>query len=220
MIRITNLKKQLSDGFCLDIPSLVIESGERVALVGVNGSGKSTLLRLIAGVLKPDSGTIEIDVPKEEICYQPQTPFCFNGTVRSNVALSCKDEALCDRLLRECRLTELSKQKVGALSGGERQRVALARSLAKQSAILLLDEPLSASDLEMGDALSEVIKHEYDSPDKTLLVATHLPKHAFLTATKILLLNAGRIEEYNDPQAMKTPDSTFGKAFFAQWVWG
>ena len=219
MIRISQLKKKLSDDFTLEIEDLTIQNGERVALIGVNGSGKSTLLRLLAGLIKPDSGEITASFSPETVCYQPQAPFCFRRSVRENVLLAAADQERCDRFLRDCCIADLKDRKASSLSGGEKQRMYLTRSLAADPALFLADEPLSAVDLSTSEALEELLRQEFDVPDKTLVFSTHLPKQAFSIATKIILLDGGRISECGAPEELRSPRSDFGKAFFSQWTW-
>ncbi|MBQ7687945.1 MAG: ABC transporter ATP-binding protein [Clostridia bacterium] len=220
MIRITNLKKRLSDDFTLDIPSLTVESGERVALIGPNGSGKSTLLRLISGAMKPDEGSIDVALPKAQIGYQPQSPYVFKGTVEYNVRLGAHGEPNVGALLRACRLDALRDKKTAFLSGGERQRTCLCRMLAGQYGLLLLDEPLSAADVETGEELQQVLLDHCRNGGRTLLFATHLPAQAFALATKILIMNRGAVVEYGSPAELSAPKSDFGKRFLSQWKWG
>ena len=220
MIRISQLKKKLSDDFTLEIKELTIEDGERVSLIGVNGSGKSTLLRLLAGLIKPDDGEISMSFSPETVCYQPQDPFCFRRSVRENVLLAAGAQDRCDRLLRECGIAELQDRKAASLSGGEKQRMYLARSLAADPALFLADEPLSAVDLSTGDALAKLLREEFNKPKKTLIFSTHLPKQAFSVANRIVLLDGGRITECGAPEELQSPRSDFGRAFFSQWTWG
>lgn len=220
MITITNLRKRFSDDFILDIPSLTVEDGERVALIGPNGSGKSTLLRLIAGVMRPNEGTIEISLPKEQVGYQPQSPYVFKGTVESNVRLGIHGETELDGLLRECRLEALRDKKTSQLSGGERQRMCLCRMLAGNYRLLLLDEPLSAADIETGEALEQTLLRYCGTAGASLMIATHLPKQAFDVATKILIMHNGAVAEYGSAEELTAPKSEFGRRFLSQWKWG
>ncbi len=217
MIRIRNLKKKCSDTFTLEIPSLEIEDGARVALIGPNGAGKSTLLRLLAGITKPDEGSIDLGAPKGGVGYQPQTPYVFKGTVEQNVRLALSPAADADALMASCGLTALRGKKTGRISGGEKQRTCLCRMLAGRYRVLLLDEPLSAADIETGEALERVLKAHCEETGATLLFSTHLPKQAFGVADKILLLHRGRIAEYGDAAAMTQPESAFGRLFLSQW---
>lgn len=217
MIRISNLKKTFSSDFTLKIDELTIEDGDRVALIGLNGSGKSTLLRLLAGQLAPDEGTIACDTPKAKTGYQPQSPYLFRGTVEYNVRLAPRAPKELAPLMKACALEPLAKKKATSLSGGERQRVFLARMLAGDYDLLLLDEPLSAADLQTGAALSETLRESCEKTKRTLLFSTHLPRQAFDIANKILLLDGGRVAEFGSTSQMKTPESDFGKAFFSLW---
>ena len=217
MIKITELEKKLSSDFTLKIGELNIDDGERVAVIGPNGSGKSTLLRLIAGIIKPDSGSIEITAKKSKIGYEPQNPYSFSGTAEDNVKLGIHGEADIEKILRECRLTELRSKRSAKLSGGERQRMCLARMLAGNYSLLLIDEPLSAADIETSSALEDFIKSECEKSGTTLLVSTHLPSQALNIATKILIMNKGKISEYSDVSQLKNPESEFGRKFIEQW---
>ena len=217
MIRISGLKKKCSDTFTLDIPDLTVPDGARVALIGPNGSGKSTLLRLIAGVLQPDEGKIEIDAPKQQRGYQPQTPYAFRGTVERNVRLGAKGDADIGALLDECGLAALRQKKTSQISGGERQRMCLARMLAGGYKLLLLDEPLSAADIETGALLEQVLLRRCEQNRTTLLFSTHLPKQAFDVATTALILHRGQIAEYTSTADIGTPKSDFGRLFISQW---
>ena len=216
MIKITGLKKKYSADFTLEIPSLTIPAGARVALIGPNGAGKSTLLRLIAGILKPDEGEIEISVPKAAVGYQPQTPYAFQGTVAQNVRLAAGGREI-SGVLEACNLTELKDKKTGRISGGEKQRMCLARMLAGSYNLLLLDEPLSAADIETGALLERVLTKHCEENGTTLLFSTHLPKQAFDIATEVLILHHGRIEERGGIEELGAPKSEFGRLFLSQW---
>lgn len=216
MIKIRELEKTLSPDFTLKIGELTIEDGERVALIGPNGSGKSTLLRLLAGILTPDKGTIEISFPKASVGYEPQSPYVFKGTVLSNVRLGAKNADVSD-VLRECRLEALRDKKADKLSGGEKQRVCFARMLAGNYGCLLLDEPLSAVDIDTGAALEDTLKNHCETNGTTLILSTHIPSEAFRVSTKVLIMNGGRIEEYAPAEALRSPQSEFGKKFISLW---
>ena len=215
MIVIRNLVKRLSPDFSLVVDDLTIKDGEKVALVGVNGSGKSTLLRLVAGVLKPDEGEITVT---GKVGYSPQSPYAFRGTALFNVTVADKTKKDPGPVLEACELTALRDKKMTALSGGERQRVFLARSLLGDYSVLLLDEPLSAADIETGRRLSAVIKQYAEQKRATLLFSTHLPRQAFDIADKVLLLDAGRVAEYGDVKRLSAPESAFGKLFLSQFT--
>ena len=216
MIELKNLTKSFGRDFTLRIPHAVIERGDRVALIGLNGSGKSTLLRLLAGLLPPDAGEIVCAVPPDRIGYQPQQPYSFRGTAEYNVRLAPRARSI-DAVLEACALRDLANKKMSALSGGEKQRVFLARMLAGDYDLLLLDEPLSAADLQTGQMLSGILKTACETAGKTLLFSTHLPRQAFEIANKILLLDGGSVAEFGAVEDVKQPKSNFGRAFFALW---
>ena len=216
MLKITDLEKRFSQEFSLKIPKLTIEKGERVALIGANGSGKSTLLRLIAKTLTPDRGSIEIS-QDTKVGYSPQSPFVFRSTVEGNIRL-CADSA-CDMnaLLDRFELTELRNKKANSLSGGEKQRMCLARILSGGFDLLLLDEPLSAADIETGEMLEWILTEECEKKRTTLIMSTHLPSQAFRTATRVLIMNNGEIAEDLSKEQFGCPKSEFGKKFLSQW---
>lgn len=215
MIKIRDLKKTLSPDFTLDIGELTIDTGERVALIGPNGSGKSTLLRLIAGILQPDRGGIEITPPGTRLGYEPQSPYVFRGTVASNVRLGGDGDV--EELLRECRLEALKDKRTNRLSGGEKQRMCFARMLAGNYGCLLLDEPLSAVDIDTGAYLEERLRAHCEKNGTTLLISTHTPSEALHVSTKVLIMNGGRVEEYADTASLHSPQSDFGKKFISLW---
>lgn len=215
MIQIHNLEKNFSSGFKLKIDELKIESGERVSLIGSNGSGKSTFLRLLSGNIKPESG--EILINKKTIGYQPQEPFCFNGTVEYNIRLGADRNTDIDKLLTEYNLSDLRNQKVKKLSGGEKQRMCLARIMAKRYDCLLLDEPLSAVDVEISEQLEKLLVRRCEKNSTTLIMSTHLPAQALRISTKILIFHNGEIVEYADTDKLSNPKSEFGRKFINQW---
>ena len=216
MIKITGLKKKYGAEFTLDIPALTIPDGARLALIGPNGAGKSTLLRLIAGILKPDEGEILISVPRAAVGYQPQTPYAFKGTVERNVRLAAGGGDI-SPLLEACQLTQMKNKKTNRISGGEKQRMCLARMLAGNYKLLLLDEPLSAADIETGALLERVLTRHCEQNGTTLLFSTHLPKQAFDSATEVLIMNHGRIEESGCMESLSAPKSDFARLFLSQW---
>lgn len=253
MIDIYKLEKKYSSDFTLKIDELHIDDGERVAVIGQNGSGKSTLFRILAGLIKPDSGSFVINADRGATGYQPQEPYCFAGSVEANIRLGAHGEKLemrersngqklernraltapafnrlfrevsdghknVDELLRQCRLSELAHKKSSQLSGGERQRMCFARMLAGRYSCLLLDEPLSAADIETAAALEKLLVGYCGENNTTLLMSTHLPSQAFAVSTKVLILHNGCVAEYTDTKkALVSPESEFGRKFINQW---
>ena len=217
MIKITGLEKKLSPDFTLKIGELNIDDGERVALIGPNGSGKSTLLRLIAGIIKPDSGSITVTAKKNGIGYEPQNAYAFKGSVEKNIRLGMHGNADIGAIMRACRLEALKDKRSAELSGGERQRMCFARMMAGNYGLLLLDEPMSAADIETSEMLGKYLADECVKNGTTLLIATHLPSQAIGIATKVLIMNGGSISEYSDIAELKKPESEFGRKFIGQW---
>ncbi len=215
MIDIYNLEKKFSSDFTLKIDELHIDDGERVAIIGTNGSGKSTLLRILAGIIKPDRGKFIIP---PEVGYQPQEPYCFTGSVESNIRLGLDTGTDLDGLIEKCSLASLRGNRASKLSGGEKQRMCFARMLAGKYKCLLLDEPLSATDIETSEKLEKLLLDYCSNNGTTLLISTHLPKQALAVSTKVLILNNGRVAEYSDTaSAISCPNSEFGQKFINQW---
>ena len=198
----------------LEVPSLTIRPGERVAVLGTVGSGKSTLVKMLSGLFKPQSGRVLMDgvdmdqlAPefiREHIGYLPQDVRLFSGTLRDNLTLGLPtpNDSL---ILRAARLTGLDQAILGhpkgleleineggrGLSGGQRQLVGLTRLLLAQPRIMLLDEPTASMD---GQLEARVMKHLFEdiAPDTSVVVVTH--KTALLAhVNRIVLVDKGRI---------------------------
>lgn len=215
MIKINGLEKKLSPDFSIRIDELNIDDNERVALIGPNGSGKSTLLKILAGIIKPDKGSVEITCDKKLIGYEPQSPYIFKGTAEKNIKIAAGENA--DEIIRECELEKLLKKNALLLSGGEKQRVCFARMLTGNHRLLMLDEPLSAADIATCAKLEKVLLNQCEKNETTLLISTHLPSQALNLATKILIMNNGQIAEYSDISKLRNPESEFGRLFVSQW---
>ncbi len=196
--------------------SLEVEPGTLTALLGPSGSGKSTLLRVIAGLEKPDTGRVEIDgedvtrVPVERrgigFVFQHYAAF-KHMTVFDNVAYGLsirrrpKDE-ITDRvhhLLRLVQLEGLDRRFPAQLSGGQRQRMALARALAVEPRVLLLDEPFGALDALVRAELRGWLRTLHDEVHLTTILVTHDQEEALEVADRIVVMNEGRIEQVGTP---------------------
>ena len=219
MIAASGLQKSYDGRLVLDIPALRIASGERVALLGPNGSGKTTLLRLLAGTETADAGSIKLESPA---CYMPQTPYAFDCSVQKNVLLALPKmdgaEARAKRALSLVGMQDFAGARGNRLSGGERQRMALARVLAGDHRLLLLDEPTSSTDVAAADAIEKALLAYAAAQEATLLFSTHAPAQARRLATRVLVLSQGRVVEDGAPdEVMDHPASAEAAAFLRHW---
>jgi ABC-type Mn2+/Zn2+ transport system ATPase subunit len=191
----------------LDDVSLRLRRGDRVAIVGPNGAGKSTLFNVVAGVLRPDRGTVRIygSAPAGHVCvgYVPQRSridLRFPATVWDVVMMgrvrqiglfrwpSRRDAVIVRRALRQVGMEEYGKRHIGELSGGQQQRVLLARALAQGAELLLMDEPLTGLDAPSQRAILEILDR-LTAEGVTVLFATHDLSQAQDHFPLVLLLN-------------------------------
>lgn len=219
MIELSGLQKSYGGRLVLDVPALHIAPGERVALLGANGSGKSTLLRLLAGTEIADAGCLKLE---SAACYLPQTPYAFDCTVKRNVLLALANgdgaEARAMRALSLVGLADLAGARGNRLSGGERQRMALARVLAGDHGLLLLDEPTSSTDLAAASAIESALLSYVAGQEATLIFSTHAPAQAQRLAMRVLVLSQGRVVEDGAPdEVLSRPASAEAAAFLRHW---
>jgi sulfate transport system ATP-binding protein len=216
MITVTGARKEFGSFTALDDVSLAIPSGSLTALLGPSGSGKSTLLRAIAGLESLDSGVVTIagrDVTAEPpqrrgigFVFQHYAAF-KHLSVRDNVAFGltirkrprAETEAKVDELLGIVGLEGFAHRYPAQLSGGQRQRMALARALAVDPEVLLLDEPFGALDAKVRTDLRTWLRRLHDEVHVTTVLVTHDQEEALDVADRIAVLNHGRIEQVGDP---------------------
>lgn len=229
-----NLKKHYGEFAALDNVSLTIEEGSLTALIGPSGSGKSTLLRAIAGLDQPDSGQIIIDgqdvtnvTPQERgigFVFQHYAAF-RNMNVRENVGFGLKIrkrpakeiKQKVDELLEIVGLTGFQHRYPSQLSGGQRQRLALARALAVNPKVLLLDEPFGALDAKVREDLRAWLRNMHEEFEITTVLVTHDQQEALDVADKLVVLNKGRIEQVGTPtQLYDQPANDFVLSFLGQ----
>ena len=215
-IAINSVSKRFGDFTALDDVSLEVPTGSLVALLGPSGSGKSTLLRIIAGLERADSGTIHIaeeDVtassPQDrEIGFVFQHYAAFKHmTVFDNVAFGLRIRhrpkaevsARVDDLLELVQLQGMAKRYPAQLSGGQRQRMGLARALAVDPKVLLLDEPFGALDARVRKELRVWLRRLHDETHTTTVIVTHDQEEAMEVAETVAVMNHGRIEQVAGP---------------------
>ena len=231
MISVTNANKNYGTFKALDDVSLEIPSGTLTALLGPSGSGKSTLLRSIAGLEELDSGSVVIagndvtHVPPQQrgigFVFQHYAAF-KHMTVRDNVAFGLtirkrpKAEITkrVDELLEVVGLAGFQHRYPAQLSGGQRQRMALARALAVDPQVLLLDEPFGALDAKVRDDLRRWLRRLHDEVHVTTVLVTHDQEEALDVADRIAVLNQGRIEQIGTPDELyEQPANPFVMSF-------
>jgi sulfate/thiosulfate transport system ATP-binding protein len=223
--------KRYGDFVALDHVDFVVPTGSLTALLGPSGSGKSTLLRTIAGLDQPDSGTVTINgedvtrVPPQRrgigFVFQHYAAF-KHMTVRDNVAYGLKIrkrpkaeiKEKVDNLLEVVGLSGFQTRYPNQLSGGQRQRMALARALAVDPQVLLLDEPFGALDAKVREDLRAWLRRLHDEVHVTTVLVTHDQAEALDVADRIAVLNKGRIEQVGSPpEVYDAPANAFVMSF-------
>src|SRR5512133_3786994 len=234
-IEIENIHKQFGNFAALSDVSLSIPSGELVALLGPSGSGKTTLLRIIAGLETPDSGkilfkgedTTQSHVRERKVGFVFQHYALFKHmTVFDNVAFGLNVRPKETRpakgeirdkvheLLRLVQLEGMAKRYPAQLSGGQRQRIALARALAVEPQVLLLDEPFGALDARVRKELRAWLRRLHDEVHVTTIIVTHDQEEAMEVAGQIVVLNEGRVEQVGSPRELyEQPANEFVMSF-------
>ena len=218
-ITVRNVSKRFGTFTALDDVSVDIPSGSLTALLGPSGGGKSTLLRIIAGLEVPDAGTVAIG-GEDSTALPPQrrnVGFVFQHyaafkhmTVAKNVAFGLeirkRPKADIDHRVRELlhlvHLENFADRYPAQLSGGQRQRMALARALAVEPDVLLLDEPFGALDAQVRKELREWLRRLHDEVHVTTVFVTHDQEEAMDVADEIVVVNQGRVEQVGTPDEL------------------
>ena len=230
-IEVSNIGKRFGDFVALDDVSVSIPSGQLTALLGPSGGGKSTLLRIIAGLEVPDEGTVWIEgtdathlTPQRRdvgFVFQHYAAFKHLSVFR-NVAFGLeirkrpKDEIRerVNELLRLVHLEQFADRLPSQLSGGQRQRMALARALAVEPKVLLLDEPFGALDAKVRKELRDWLRRLHDDVHVTTIFVTHDQEEALEVADEIVVINEGRVEQIGSPdQLYDEPANDFVMGF-------
>jgi sulfate transport system ATP-binding protein len=230
-IKAVGVTKRFGDFVALDNVDLDVESGRLTALLGPSGGGKSTLLRIIGGLETPDTGIVHIDgveatgVPAQRrnvgFVFQHYAAFKHLSVYR-NVAFGLeirkrpRDEIRkrVHELLELVHLEQFADRLPSQLSGGQRQRMALARALAVEPKVLLLDEPFGALDAKVRKELRDWLRRLHDEVHVTTVFVTHDQEEALEVSDQIVVINDGRIEQVGSPdQLYDQPANEFVMGF-------
>jgi sulfate/thiosulfate transport system ATP-binding protein len=233
-IKVEGVSKRFGDFLALDDVTLDVPEGSLTALLGPSGSGKSTMLRLIAGLEQADSGRVFLEgrdvtgIPVQErgigFVFQHYAAF-KHMTVRDNIAFGLKirkvpRDQIRDRvkeLIRLVQLQGMAHRYPSQLSGGQRQRMALARALAAEPKLLLLDEPFGALDATVRKELRTWLRHLHDEVNVTTIFVTHDQEEALDVAEQIVVMNEGRIEQVGAPRELyEHPETEFVMGFVGE----
>lgn len=237
-IQVKNIKKQFGKFTALNDVSLDFPTGELVALLGPSGCGKTTLLRIIAGLEQADEGRVEfygedatgVHVRQRQVgfvfqhyaLFRHMTVFdnvAFGLSVRPRATRPSKEQiaARVHELLELVQLDWLADRYPDQLSGGQRQRIALARALAVEPRVLLLDEPFGALDAKVRKELRRWLRRLHDELHITSIFVTHDQEEAMEVADRVVVLNKGQIEQIGTPEAVYNhPASPFVYDFIGQ----
>jgi sulfate transport system ATP-binding protein len=218
-IAVAGVEKRFGDFVALEDVSIEAPDGALTALLGPSGGGKSTLLRVIAGLERPDTGTVHIGgeevtgVPPQKrgvgFVFQHYAPF-KHMTVRDNIGFGLRVRkrpkaevrAKVDELIELVQLPGLADRYPAQLSGGQRQRMALARALAVEPRVLLLDEPFGALDARVRKELRAWLRRLHEEVHVTTLFVTHDRDEAMELADHVVLLAEGRVEQAGSPDEL------------------
>ena len=230
-IQLSNLSKNYGQGAVVADVNLEIPSGELTALLGPSGSGKTTVLKMIGGIEKPTTGRIviegrdvtDVDARYRDIgyCFQAYAPF-RHMSVAKNVGFGLSVRGTAKKEIRQrvgellelVRLSDKANRYPAQLSGGERQRMALARALAIEPQVLLLDEPFGALDAVVRSELRSWLKELHQRLHVTTILVTHDQEEAMDLAATLVVMHQGRIEQVGRPlEVYDQPVNSFVQSF-------
>ncbi len=234
-IEVRNIGKRFGDFVALDNVSLNFPTGELTALLGPSGCGKTTLLRVIAGLEQPDHGQVILDGEDASVQHvrERQVGFVFQHyalfkhmSVFENIAFGLRvkprhlrpsEREIRDKVMQLLSLVQLdwlADRYPSQLSGGQRQRIALARALAVEPRVLLLDEPFGALDAKVRKELRRWLRRLHDELHVTSIFVTHDQEEALEVADRVVLMNRGKVEQVGAPdEVYNHPASPFVYGF-------
>jgi sulfate/thiosulfate transport system ATP-binding protein len=234
-IEVRHIEKRFGDFIALDNVSLEFPTGELTALLGPSGCGKTTLLRVIAGLERADSGTVLLDGEDASVRHvrERQVGFVFQHyalfkhmSVFDNIAFGLRvkpralrlpEDKIRDKVMRLLSLVQLdwlADRYPSQLSGGQRQRIALARALAVEPRVLLLDEPFGALDAKVRKELRRWLRQLHDELHVTSIFVTHDQEEALEVSDRVVLMNKGKVEQHGAPdEVYNHPASPFVYGF-------
>ena len=220
ILRVDGLTVSYNGDAAIEDVSFEVRSGERVAVIGPNGAGKSTLFQALLGLLQPRAGSVTFQgIDREHIGYVPQSEgiaWDFPVTVRDVVMMGRtrrigwlrfpgrRDLEAVESALRRVGMAQLAQRQVGELSGGQRRRVFIARALAQEAQMLVLDEPFSGVDVQAQSELLDVLDH-LNADGMTVLLSTHDLDMAYHRFDKVLALRRTLIG-FGAPSDVYTPE--------------
>ncbi len=233
-VELRSVTKRFGDFAAVDGVSLAVRKGEFLTLLGPSGCGKTTMLRMIAGFERPDEGAVLLE--GKDVTHEPPYRRNVNQvfqsyalfphlTVSENVAFGLRMQKMAgaDRAtrvketIRLVSLEGMEERKPHQLSGGQRQRVALARALAPRPAVLLLDEPLSALDAKLRQAMQLELKRLQRQLGMTFVFVTHDQEEALTMSDRIAIVHRGRIDQLGDAHEIyHRPTTAFAADFVGQ----
>ena len=233
-LKVNKINKVFDGKKILDDVSFSVEEGEFLSILGVSGCGKTTLLRILIGLEKADSGEIYKDgveisgnAPSDRgmgIIFQNYALFP-NMTVLENVEYALKNNSklrsksrdIAMQTLEMIGMTDQINKRPNQLSGGQQQRVAIARTLAMQPSIVLLDEPISALDVANKEIMKRELKEIQKKFHSTMIYITHDQEEAFYLSDRIMVMNEGQIEQIDTPETLfNRPQTDYIKSFVVE----
>lgn len=236
-LQLKNLSVRLSNNQILRSINLKVKDGEFISLLGASGCGKSTMLKTIAGIINQSEGSVILggNTVDKIPAYKRKTVIVFQDfrlfphmTVAENISFPLKMvgigknecRAQATELLKKVKLKGYEDRKVDEISGGQMQRIALARALAAEPAVLLLDEPFSSLDINLRKDMRELVLELQREFNITTILVTHDQEEALTMSDRIAFMHDGQIEQYDTPEKIfRNPVNTIVADYFSEGVY-